>query len=144
MSKRYKNTVNKTHSLDENTQDITLSLEQIGEIKKAFTAIDEDHDGTISNIEMTKLLKQRYKEYDDETIANMVKAADNDGDGQVNFDEFCEQFKGKIQKVLCRHETIINDIYTRPDINPKKTKVGENDFKDPYIFKRMHYYNKKI
>ena len=49
---KFTNIVKKTNDLD-------TSVEQMGELRKAFKAIDVDNDGTISKDELTNLLKSR-------------------------------------------------------------------------------------
>ena len=67
-----------------------LSAEQTAELKKAFAAIDENGDGVISKDELTKLLKGLGEDVTDDVVTEMMNLADTDGDGKVNFDEFCK------------------------------------------------------
>ena len=67
-----------------------LSAEQIEELKKAFTVLDENKDGVISKDELAKLLGGLGEDVTDDVVTEMMNLADTDGDGKVNFDEFCK------------------------------------------------------
>ena len=67
-----------------------LSAEQIEELKKAFAVLDENKDGVISKDELAKLLGGLGEDVTDDVVTEMMNLADTDGDGKVNFDEFCK------------------------------------------------------
>ena len=67
-----------------------LSADQLEELKKAFTAIDANGDGVISKDELATLLKGLGEDVGDDVVTEMMNLADTDGDGKVNFDEFCK------------------------------------------------------
>ena len=67
-----------------------LSAEQIEELKKAFAVLDENKDGVISKDELGKLLGGLGEDVTDDVVTEMMNLADTDGDGKVNFDEFCK------------------------------------------------------
>ena len=58
-------------------------------LRKMFDEIDVDHGGSISSDEMGDHVRKMYGEsVDDEQVAAMMKAADTDGSGEVDFEEF--------------------------------------------------------
>ena len=67
-----------------------LSAEQLEELKKAFAVLDENKDGVISKDELGKLLGGLGEDVTDDVVTEMMNLADTDGDGKVNFDEFCK------------------------------------------------------
>ena len=67
-----------------------LSAEQIEELKKAFAVLDENKDGVISKDELAKLLGGLGEDVTDDVVTEMMNLADSDGDGKVNFEEFCK------------------------------------------------------
>ena len=69
---------------------MNLNAEQIAELKKAFEVLDENKDGVISKDELSKLLGGLGEDVTDEVVTEMMNLADTDGDGKVNFDEFCK------------------------------------------------------
>merc|ERR1712187_349260 len=56
----------------------------------AFRAFDKDGDGVISRAELAALLQE---DPDGELVASMIREADQKGDGQINFEEFCEMME---------------------------------------------------
>ena len=67
-----------------------LDAKQIEELKKAFEVLDENKDGVISKDELSKLLGGLGEDVTDDVVTEMMNLADTDGDGKVNFDEFCK------------------------------------------------------
>ena len=57
-------------------------------MRKAFEHFDADHDGFISSSELRKAMKKTKINLTKSQIEVMIKEADNDGDGQVSYDEF--------------------------------------------------------
>ncbi|XP_028676067.1 calcium-binding protein LPS1-alpha-like [Erpetoichthys calabaricus] len=62
------------------------------EMREAFRILDKDNDGSISETEMRQIMKNLGEKLTDEEIDTMLKEADIDGDGLVNYDEFKEAF----------------------------------------------------
>ena len=67
-----------------------LDEKQIEELKKAFEVLDENKDGVISKEELSKLLGGLGEDVTDDVVTEMMNLADTDGDGKVNFEEFCK------------------------------------------------------
>ena len=67
-----------------------LSADQIAELRKAVDVMDENKDGQVTREELKKLLSGLGEEVSDEVVDEMIKIADDNGDGKVNFDEFCK------------------------------------------------------
>ena len=67
-----------------------LSADQIAELRKAFDVMDENKDGQVTKEELKKLLQGLGEEVTDEIVDEMINIADENGDGKVNFDEFCK------------------------------------------------------
>ncbi|KAK8684716.1 hypothetical protein V6N13_040732 [Hibiscus sabdariffa] len=58
------------------------------ELKEAFKVFDKDLNGYISASELRNVMMKLGEKLSDEEVEQMIKEADLDGDGQVNFDEF--------------------------------------------------------
>ena len=69
---------------------MSLSADQAAELRKAFDVMDENKDGQVTKDELKKLLSGLGEEVTDEIVDEMINIADQDGDGKVNFDEFCK------------------------------------------------------
>ena len=66
-----------------------LSTEQIAELRKAFDVMDANKDGFVTKDELKNLLKGLGEDVTDEVVDEMISIADANGDGKVEFDEFC-------------------------------------------------------
>ncbi|XP_027931502.1 calmodulin-like protein 11 isoform X2 [Vigna unguiculata] len=58
------------------------------ELKEAFRVFDKDQDGYISASELRSVMRTIGEKVTDEEVAQMVKEADLDGDGLVDYEEF--------------------------------------------------------
>ena len=66
-------------SKDVNTED---------ELIEAFRVFDRDGNGYISAAELKSVMSNLGDKLSDEEVAKMIREADIDGDGQVNYEEF--------------------------------------------------------
>lgn len=57
-------------------------------MKKAFNAMDKDGDGVINRDELKNLLSGLGEDVNSVVLDSMIKNADENGDGQIQFDEF--------------------------------------------------------
>ena len=67
-----------------------LSSDQIAELKKAFDVMDANKDGVVTKDELKNLLKGLGEDVTDEVVDEMIAIADENGDGKVQFEEFCK------------------------------------------------------
>uniref|UniRef100_A0A0K8SPY3 EF-hand domain-containing protein n=1 Tax=Lygus hesperus TaxID=30085 RepID=A0A0K8SPY3_LYGHE len=58
------------------------------ELREAFRVFDENNDGLISNSELRHVMTNLGEKLSDEEVDDMIKEADIDGDGMVNYEEF--------------------------------------------------------
>ncbi|KAG6480815.1 neo-calmodulin-like [Zingiber officinale] len=58
------------------------------ELREAFNVFDIDQNGFISASELMKVMISLGDDVTSEQVLEMIREADMDGDGQVNFDEF--------------------------------------------------------
>ncbi|OON17637.1 EF hand, partial [Opisthorchis viverrini] len=65
-----------------------MSQERIRELREAFRVIDENHDGTLSYSELSKLIRLVSPDYSDSEITLLMHKSDVNGDGKISFDEF--------------------------------------------------------
>ena len=78
-----------------------LSEEQVTELKTAFAAMDTNGDGQVTKEELKALLSTLGESVDDAVIDEMIKIADVNGDGKVDFNEF----------VKAATEWLVNNLY---------------------------------
>ena len=65
-----------------------LSSAQAEELKKAFAVMDTNGDGVVNKDELKSLLKGLGEDVNDEVVDEMIKMADENGDGKIQFQEF--------------------------------------------------------
>eukprot|EP00249_Psilotum_nudum_P012010 c23528_g1_i1 orf=199-648(+) len=58
------------------------------ELKEAFKVFDQDHNGYITASELSHVMINLGEKLTEEEVWQMIREADADGDGQVNYDEF--------------------------------------------------------
>lgn len=75
------------------------------EIREAFRVFDKDGNGFISAAELRHVMTNLGEKLTDEEVDEMIREADIDGDGQVNYEgyiAFCVALLIDISIVLCR------------------------------------------
>jgi len=65
------------------------------EIKEAFKVFDKDGNGYISASELRHIMTNLGEKLTDEEVDEMIREADVDGDGQINYDEFVDMMMQK-------------------------------------------------
>ncbi|XP_052769162.1 neo-calmodulin-like [Mya arenaria] len=65
-----------------------LSPEQLDELRQAFHVFDKDDDGTISTQELGIVMRSLGQDPSEDELQEIVREADTDGDGVIEFDEF--------------------------------------------------------
>ena len=65
-------------------------------LKAAFSLFDKDGGGTISSEEVKELL-MAGQDIDDAVWDEVIKEVDNDGNGEIDFDEFANMMQLMIQ-----------------------------------------------
>ena len=63
------------------------------EIKEAFKVFDKDGNGYISAAELRHIMTNLGEKLTDEEVDEMIREADVDGDGQINYDEFVDMVR---------------------------------------------------
>ena len=65
------------------------------DLKEAFKVFDKDNDGYISAAELRHVLTNIGEKLSDEEVDEMIREADIDGDGQINYEEFVKMMINK-------------------------------------------------
>ncbi|KAF5734060.1 calmodulin [Tripterygium wilfordii] len=65
------------------------------ELKEAFKVFDKDQNGYISAAELRHVMTNLGEKLTDEEVDDMIREADIDGDGQVNYEEFVRMMLAK-------------------------------------------------
>ncbi|TMS35656.1 hypothetical protein L596_003015 [Steinernema carpocapsae] len=72
-----------------------LESENERELREAFQVFDKDNDGYISARELSFVMCNLGEKLSEDEVIDMIKEADLDGDGRVNFAEFVYMMRGK-------------------------------------------------
>ncbi|CAA0828293.1 Calmodulin-like protein 8 [Striga hermonthica] len=67
---------------------VGIDVDAEEELKEAFKVFDKDQDGYICAEELQHVMISLGEKLSDEEVEQMIREADLDGDGQVNYDEF--------------------------------------------------------
>ena len=73
---------------------LPMSKKKLEELKSAFKCFDKDSDGTINARELSTVLRSVGVLADDAYLEKLMKAADTDGSGVVEFEEFLTLMTG--------------------------------------------------
>merc|ERR1719246_163490 len=65
------------------------------ELKEAFKVFDRDGNGLISAAELRHIMTNLGEKLTDEEVDEMIREADIDGDGQINYEEFVKMIMAK-------------------------------------------------
>ena len=65
------------------------------EFKEAFRVFDKDGNGFISAAELRHVMTNLGEKLTDEEVDEMIREADIDGDGQINYEEFVKMMMSK-------------------------------------------------
>ncbi|CAA6662748.1 unnamed protein product [Spirodela intermedia] len=65
-----------------------LEVDAEEELKESFKVFDKDQDGFISAFELRTVMASLGEKLTDEEVEQMIREADVDGDGKVNYEEF--------------------------------------------------------
>ena len=65
------------------------------ELKEAFKVFDKDGNGFISASELRHVMTNLGEKLTDEEVDEMIREADIDGDGQINYEEFVKMMMSK-------------------------------------------------
>merc|ERR1712070_501726 len=63
--------------------------EKIARFKEAFSLFDEDGGGSISADELGAVVRSLGQDPTEEELTEMVNEVDTDGNGEIDFEEFC-------------------------------------------------------
>lgn len=58
------------------------------EIREAFSVFDKDGSGKISGDELRQIMKSLGEDLTDDEIQQMIREADTNGDGEIDYEEF--------------------------------------------------------
>ncbi|KAG8483559.1 hypothetical protein CXB51_022455 [Gossypium anomalum] len=81
------------------------------ELKEAFRVFDKDQNGFISAAELRHVMTNLGEKLTDEEVDEMIREADVDGDGQINYEEFVKVMMAKFVITSLSDGNIITDLH---------------------------------
>jgi len=73
----------------------THDTNPVEELKEAFKLFDKDGNGSISTKELREVMKSLGEQLSNSEVEEMMREADTDGDGEIDFDEFVKMMTAK-------------------------------------------------
>jgi calmodulin len=70
------------------------------EIKEAFKVFDKDGNGFISAAELRHVMTNLGEKLSDVEVDEMIREADVDGDGQINYEEFVKVSISRVHNLI--------------------------------------------
>ncbi|XP_062197463.1 uncharacterized protein LOC133900370 [Phragmites australis] len=86
------------------------------ELREAFRVFDQDQNGFISRDELRHVLENLGERLSDYELAEMLREADVDGDGQINYTEFAKVMMAKRRQHMMDDEGSHGSHSHRSDI----------------------------
>lgn len=74
-----------------------MTEEQLNEFREAFALYDKDGDGTITTLELGKVMRSLGQNPSVEELQNMINEIDQDGNGIIDFEEFVIMMRRNLQ-----------------------------------------------
>ena len=68
---------------------VTITDEQKREYEEAFSLFDKNNDGTITVSELATVMRSLGSNPTNSELQDMINEVDSDGNGTLEFDEFC-------------------------------------------------------
>ncbi|XP_070538785.1 calmodulin-like isoform X2 [Ptychodera flava] len=76
-----------------------LSVADKAEFWEAFSLFDKNGDGTISILELGTVMRSLGQNPTDEELQDMIKCVDEDGNGEIDFEEFLTMMAKKLRDI---------------------------------------------
>ncbi|WAR00649.1 CALM-like protein [Mya arenaria] len=97
-----------------------IASKQLKELRKTFEMFDRDGDGRISASELGHAFRVQGQIIPDAEIRNIIKEVDDDGNGQIDFEEFVSLMTTKTQEAraqISRDEAELREAFKVFDQN---------------------------
>ncbi|XP_063428900.1 neo-calmodulin-like [Mytilus trossulus] len=83
-----------------------LTPVQVEEFRQAFKLFDKDGDGTVSTNELGVVMRSLGQKPTDEELHAMINEVDEDGNGEIDFDEFLSMIAKKMGDIDSEEDLI--------------------------------------
>ncbi|EGD74541.1 calmodulin 1 [Salpingoeca rosetta] len=84
----------------------TTSVEDLRALKELFEFFDADKNGSIEASELADVIRSIGQSPTEDTVRQLIREVDRDGDGKIQFNEFLEIMTRKIDLRAEQHDTV--------------------------------------
>jgi len=104
-----------------------LDDDSVNDMKKAFAYFDKNSDGKISKEELKDVLKEANVNFNDEQLSEFMRRIDTDGNGSIDFNEFCTIMKDMVLAAI-EVERQIRTVFGGMDLN-NDSKISADELR---------------
>jgi len=104
---------------DEKANKTAIQQDKLEDMQRAFKVFDKNDDGRISKDELKEVLKSAMVDASDEQMDMFMKKVDTDGNGSIDFKEFCTMMNDIILESLDKTRQM-REIFDAIDTNGDK------------------------
>ena len=126
------------------TRKLDIPEDKINEYKEAFDMFDKDKSGTISAVEITKIMKNFGNPVSKKEVERMIAEIDTSGDGELDFEEFVTLMQRNISYIEESEEDLVLRAFksfdkdhdgkiTNYEFRYILTKIGNNRLTDEEV-----------
>lgn len=105
-----------------------IQQDKLDDMQRAFKVFDKNDDGRISKEELKDVLKEAKVDASDEQLEQFMAKVDADGNGSLDFSEFCTMMNEIILESLDKTKQM-REIFDAIDTNGDK-KIQDFELKD--------------
>ncbi|CAD5211099.1 unnamed protein product [Bursaphelenchus xylophilus] len=107
---------------------------EMDEFRQLFDMFDADGSGAIGNEELKEAIMSLGQNISDQEIEDLIKEVDEDGNGEIDFDEFCRCMRKSQRMKLASNEEFVKQCFSVFDQDGNGV-ITKNEFK--YIAKEI-------
>ncbi|EPB73982.1 EF hand [Ancylostoma ceylanicum] len=141
ISTASKGTVHSAQSQLFDVQDPTYTRKQLKEYRQLFNMFDTDGSGAIGNDELKQAMLSIGIHANEAEIDNVIREVDADGNGEIDFEEFCACMKKSQKIVKSTNEELIRECFDVFDQDHNGI-ITESEFK--YIAKEFGDFSEEL
>ncbi|KAK0407528.1 hypothetical protein QR680_019243 [Steinernema hermaphroditum] len=121
-------------------KDVQYTKEELSEFRALFSMLDTDGSGALGNDELKQAVQRLGLQIRSEEIDDLIKEVDADGNGEIDFEEFCICMKKSqtLASAKTSNEEVIRQCFEVFD-QDRNGLISENEFK--FIAKEIGGYS---
>lgn len=141
LSTASKTTVHSVQSQPLDGTNPAYSRDELKEYRQLFNMFDTDGSGAIGNEELKQAMFSMGMNANEAEIDNVIREVDADGNGEIDFDEFCACMKKSQSIVKSTNEELIRECFDIFDQDHNGI-ITESEFK--YVAKELGDFTEEL